>query len=149
VLILGSGFVLLAWIVVWIAGFVDALTSDSTKVRIMPKFAWLIVILIFTAIAAVAWFAFGRPKAGVPGVARREGSGFGEGLRWNPPSGFTRPSTPKRADPPADPTGWQLGGAGGARRRGPIAPDDDPEFLRQLGRRKPDSPSGENDTPKP
>ena len=63
---------------------------------------------------------------GSPG--RDGGNGFG----------FSRPSAPApRADDSAS-TGWQLGGAGGAAS-GPIAPDDDPDFLRGLGKRRPES----------
>jgi hypothetical protein len=147
VVLIGSGFVLLAWIALWIAGFVDALMSPADRVRVMPKTVWVILILLFSGFAAIAWFIFGRPR--VSDTTPRS-SGIGGMLGLGSPGrdggngfGFSRPSSPsKPAARPDDSSvtgGWQLGGTGG-RRTGPIAPDDDPEFLRGLGKRRPEAP---------
>ena len=79
-MLLGSGFFLLLWIVLWIAGFVDAITSDPARVRVMPKTVWVILILLFSGFAAIAWFIFGRPRgaggAPTPRCRRDAGPGF-------------------------------------------------------------------------
>jgi hypothetical protein len=142
--LLGSGFFLLASIALGIAAFIDAITADPTRVRIMPRVAWVILIVVFIGFAAVAWFVFGRPREGVPGVgAPKSGGlrGFGAAT-----GGLRHPSAGGPNDAETS-TGWQLGGAGGRTRSGPIAPDDDPEFLRSLGRPRRDE-SGEETPPK-
>jgi hypothetical protein len=148
--LLGSGFFLLIWIVLWIAGFIDALTSESERVRVLPKTVWVILILIFSGFAAIAWFAFGRPRgAGAPGSRAIDGlrnlgsnapTRGGAGGSASSGSGSGHPSTMGRSDDTT--TGWQLGGAGGRRRSGPTAPDDDPDFLRSLGKRFRDERGG-------
>ena len=69
--------------------FFDCASTPQENVRNLPKWAWLLIILLFDVLGSVAWFIGGRPKKGKSG-------------RW--------------------PT----------RRPGPIAPDDDPDFLRKL-----------------
>jgi hypothetical protein len=102
----------------------------------MPKALWVIVILLLSGFAGIAWFVFGRPRGGL----RSPGSGSANlSARFGHPSA----GSVRRADTAssAPSTGWTLGGAGGGRRSGPIAPDDDPDFLRSLGNRRPDGPS--------
>jgi hypothetical protein len=69
--------------------FFDCASTPQENVRNAPKWAWLLLILIFDLIGALAWFFLGRPKSGA-------------------------------------------GGGRTPRKRGPIAPDDDPDFLRKL-----------------
>ena len=141
-----AGFLLLLWVALWVAGFIDALTSDASRVRLMPKAVWAILILLFGGFGALAWFFLGRPRGA--GVARPRS--FGGFSGFGPPSGRSgHPSTFGRTDKPDRGApeslgGWQLGGAG--RRTGPIAPDDDPEFLRQIGKPRADG-DGKPDQP--
>ncbi|MBN1172407.1 MAG: PLDc_N domain-containing protein [Micromonosporaceae bacterium] len=82
---------------------IDCLSSDREEVQALPKAAWLLVILIIPLVGPILWFAFGRP-----------------GHSGSPNS---RP-------------GDRPGGSGAGRqpsaRRRPLAPDDDPEFLKGL-----------------
>jgi hypothetical protein len=130
------GFLVVLWLVVWVAAFVDALFADADRVRIMPKAIWVILILLLGGFAGIAWFVFGRPRGGL----KSPGSGSANlSARFGHPSAGSVRRT-ERPDASAG-TGWTLGGAGGGRRAGPIAPDDDPDFLRTLGHRRPDGPS--------
>ncbi len=97
---LGGVFFFIA-VMVWLYSIFDALTAPAERIRLMPKAIWLIAILLLPEIGAIAWFIWGRPRAGAKAPARLP---------------FGRPShgTPH----------------GGAQR--PVAPDDDPEFLRRL-----------------
>jgi hypothetical protein len=130
------GLLAFLFIVLWIGGFLDAILADADRVRVMPKAIWVVLILIFSILAVVPWFLFGRPQGGGRAAGTRPSSS---------PFGWTGGTRTPDARPPHN-DGWQLGGAGGRRRSGPVAPDDDPEFLRQLGKRpKPgdgDSPAG-------
>lgn len=40
---------------------VDCIQSDETKVRNLPKIAWVLIVLLFTPIGPIAWFVAGRP----------------------------------------------------------------------------------------
>lgn len=70
--------------------------EDKSTIRGLPRFAWVLVILLLPLAGPAAWFLGGRPV--------RAGRPFG----WSVP-GWSEPPRPK-------------------------APDDDPEFLRSLGR---------------
>ena len=113
-MLFGSGFLLLVAIAVWLWALVDAFSTDAEKVRGLPKAAWIILILIFMDIGAFLWFAFGRAR----GQIRTR---VPQADRWQPDGGLPV-----------------------ARRGGPVAPDDDPEFLLrlrdELRRKKPDDP---------
>ena len=78
---------------------ISCLSAEDGEVRALPRWAWVVIILLFPLLGSIAYFAAGRPAKSAP----RSG-------RWRPGSGFPEPERPRR----------------------PIAPDDDPEFLRQL-----------------
>ncbi|WP_110182043.1 PLD nuclease N-terminal domain-containing protein [Nocardioides solisilvae] len=48
---------------------VEAITADDGEVRHLPKIGWMLLILFFPVVGAVAWLAAGRP------VARRRAPG--------------------------------------------------------------------------
>jgi|SRR5690606_4991308 len=80
--------------------------EDKSTIRGLPRFAWVLAILLLPLAGPAAWFLAGRPVR--PGRSR-----FG----WSVP-GWSEPPRPK-------------------------APDDDPDFLRSLGRSTPGEPRGE------
>ena len=53
-----SGLVLLA---LWLYAILDAITSDESAVRNLPKTFWIILVIILPDIGAVAWLLLGRP----------------------------------------------------------------------------------------
>lgn len=77
--------VLLIALVVY--ALVDASQADSGRVRLMPRWLWMVSIVLLPGVGAVGWLLLGRPR--------------------------------HRSLPP------------GSTRR-PVAPDDDPDFLRGL-----------------
>ena len=52
------GFLLLA---LWIWALVDCISSDSAMVRNLPKFGWLVIVILLLDIGAVLWLLLGRP----------------------------------------------------------------------------------------
>lgn len=70
---------------VYIWFIVDVLRTSGASVRTLPKFVWLLIVVLIPLLGGVLWLLGGRPR--------------GQGRR---------------------------------RKRGPVAPDDDPAFLRQL-----------------
>jgi Phospholipase_D-nuclease N-terminal len=86
-----------------IYALVDCIQTDAAEVRNLPKFLWILLILLFWIVGPIAWLVAGRPRA--------ETAGRGRSSRPT-----RRPGFPEHQPPPT------------------LAPDDDPEFLSQLGR---------------
>ena len=82
------GFVLIG---LWVYCLIDILTSRSSDVRNLPKWAWFAVVLLVFIVGAALWLVFGRPRGG------RESA-------WaTDPGRAARPHVPRRARPPRDP----------------------------------------------
>lgn len=82
-----------------------ARTPEERMPARMPKFLWIILIVLFPTIGPIAWIIVSRVKAA------EERGGYVEPTVWSSKEGtsFRRP-----------------------QRARPMAPDDDPEFLRGL-----------------
>lgn len=89
-----------------VLALISCLSAEDGQVRALPRLLWVVLILVFPLLGSLAYYFAGRP------------------LRPAPASGTS---------------GW--GGVGGGRHRGwaagetrprPMAPDDDPEFLRRI-----------------
>jgi hypothetical protein len=52
------GFLLLA---LWIWALVDCISSDPRMVRNLPKFGWLVIVILLFGIGAILWLLLGRP----------------------------------------------------------------------------------------
>jgi hypothetical protein len=94
--------IFLLGLVLAVFALISCLSAEDGEVRALPRWAWVVIILLFPLLGSIAYFGAGRPLK----TARRPGA-------WRPGSGFPAAERPKR----------------------PIAPDDDPEFLRQLDAR--------------
>lgn len=96
----------LALTAIMIFTIVDIVLIDRSRVRALPKWAWVVIALLLSLVGSVLWFAVGRIRL----ADLNAGGSFGA-----PGSGGA-------------------GAARGGRRRGPVAPDDDPEFLARVQR---------------
>lgn len=83
--------------------------SEQLPAR-MPKTMWILIILLFTGVGPIAWIISSRVKAA------EERGGVVERSVWS------------SSEPPA----IRLPERRRNEPRSPIAPDDDPEFLRKL-----------------
>ncbi|MHB8664283.1 MAG: PLD nuclease N-terminal domain-containing protein [Acidimicrobiales bacterium] len=70
----------------WVYGVIDVITTDRTAVRNLPKWGWILIVVVLFPLGAIAWFAFGRP----PRTDSRPRAAFG------PP----RAAAPRRARQP-------------------------------------------------
>jgi hypothetical protein len=84
---------------------IDIISSRDDEVRNLPKIAWLLLVLIFPPIGAVAWLVAGRPQS----------AGSGRSPYERPASAFPEYDRPGRA-------------AG-------LTPESDEEFLRKIRER--------------
>jgi hypothetical protein len=81
---------------------IDCIQTPEAEIRNLPKWAWILLILIVPLVGGVAWLVAGRPaKVG------------GRGVPWPSPSTAGSPQ-------------WQR------PERQVMGPDDDPDFLRQM-----------------
>ena len=86
---------------VWIYTLVDLGRTPGAQVRVLPKWLWLVLVILLGVLAVPLWFLLGRPREGYP--------------------------------PPGGGGGGGGGGLGaGPRPPRPLAPDDDPDFLKRL-----------------
>lgn len=47
----------------WVFCLVDVIGSQDSKVRNLPKIAWLLLVLFFPLVGSIAWLVAGRPDA--------------------------------------------------------------------------------------
>jgi hypothetical protein len=123
---------------IWIYSIMDIVTTPPEDVQFLPKILWLFLVVLFMALAAVLWLLLGRRRSTVAGGAH-DGSGMSHPSRQRPAWDNRGSST--------DPFGIRQPRARTRRNRvQPLAPDDDPEFLRELSDR---IRRGQNEDPPP
>ncbi|GAB2483825.1 PLD nuclease N-terminal domain-containing protein [Nocardiopsis aegyptia] len=109
-----GGLITLVTIVLWVYAFFDALTTPAQEARNLPKILWLVVIALFMPVGSILWLFLGRPRQNVAAQGNAPSPAQAASAADDlDPSDFAKPS-----DSPH-----------------PLGPDDDPEFLRGLGRR--------------
>jgi hypothetical protein len=102
-------------IIFWLWAIFDSATSDRTRVRLLPKLAWVVLIVVLfelTPLVGIAWVLLGRPRGARSALSSSRTSGLHSG--WS---------------------GSSASGRGGYQSRSksrPIGPDDDPDFLSGL-----------------
>jgi hypothetical protein len=104
VFLLSRGLPLLLELGLTIFCLIDCVQTPETAARNLPKWAWIVLILVFPLFGSIAWLVAGRPTAAERAAADRAGTRT---------AGYPAYEQP--------------------RRTGPTAPDDDPEFLRAIG----------------
>jgi hypothetical protein len=94
----------------------DVWGADEDERGGLPRWLWVLLIVLLPLLGAISWIV-------VRAAARR--SGAGPSAPGSGPSGGDRPTRPPRSPRP-----------GPRRPAGPVAPDDDPEFLWRLEQEK-------------
>ncbi|GAC1315437.1 MAG: PLDc N-terminal domain-containing protein [Acidimicrobiales bacterium] len=51
----------------WIYCIVDAVVSDKTAVRSLPKWLWVVLVVVLPPFGPIAWLIFGRPPKSFSG----------------------------------------------------------------------------------
>ncbi|WP_240498271.1 PLD nuclease N-terminal domain-containing protein [Williamsia sp. 1135] len=60
-----------------VIGLIDVLCRDDTGVRLMPRWAWFLVVVAVPIVGTLVWLVFGRPRAR---RVRRRGRGGRRGM---------------------------------------------------------------------
>jgi len=47
----------------WFYGIIDCARTNQESVRSLPKWAWLLILIVFQSFGAIAWLIAGRPKS--------------------------------------------------------------------------------------
>jgi hypothetical protein len=99
---------------------IDIARSDDDERLGAPRVLWVLLVLLVPLFGSVAWIA----------ISRMRRSAVGTGTTGTTNRGGGRPPVVRR-------------------RQGPVAPDDDPDFLRQLDqeRRRRDAGPSDEETP--
>jgi hypothetical protein len=99
-----GGVVGLALFATWLFCLFDVITADEALVRNLPKGVWILLVVFLFDIGGILWLVAGRPR-----------QVRAEGLPYKGNNGRIIAAPRRRLD-------------------GPIAPDDDPDFLASLDR---------------
>lgn len=117
----------------WVYCLIDAALTPSAAFRVLPKAAWIGIIATTFIVGGIAWLCYRATLRSRPRLGRR----FAMGPRampahtfiyWHPDwagaeASIARHPAGRSRNTPAE--GWT----------GPMGPDDDPDFLRELDRR--------------
>jgi len=69
----GDGVVGLALLVLWIFCILDVISTEEVLCRNLPKYVWLLIVIILPDVGSIAWLLLGRPA----GAGFRLGSQVG------------------------------------------------------------------------
>jgi hypothetical protein len=64
-----------------VLALISLLSAEDGDVRALPRFVWIIVILLFPLVGSIVYFAVGRPVTTTPRATWRPGGGFPEATR--------------------------------------------------------------------
>jgi hypothetical protein len=59
-------------LVLWIFCVIDVVISRDDEVRHLPKWGWLVLVLLFPLVGSIAWLAVGRARRAANRVRRHE-----------------------------------------------------------------------------
>jgi phospholipase D-like protein len=76
-----------------VVALIDCLSVEEYAIRVLPRVAWVFLILLFSPIGGIAWFIAGRPARPVR---------LSSGEVWRPGSGFPESQRPRRSVAPDD-----------------------------------------------
>ncbi|HZM84566.1 MAG TPA: PLD nuclease N-terminal domain-containing protein [Candidatus Limnocylindrales bacterium] len=86
-----------------VIALISCLSAEDSDIRALPRYAWVLIILLFPPVGPIAWFVAGKERYSQP---RQQ--------HWAPGRGFPESERPEMT------------------RGRPVAPDDNPDFLRGI-----------------
>jgi len=93
-LIFGQGFFGLVILALWVYCIFDVISTEQSRIQNLPKFIWLLIVVVIPPIGPIAWLLLGRPR----GASFKVGSGEVRPSRQQSPP---EPTVTER--PPPDP----------------------------------------------
>jgi len=77
-------------VILVVAALISCLSAEEEDIRALPRLFWVLIILLFSPVGAIAWFLAGKEPRGGQRHVRRPGSGSPE------------PNRPRRTVAPDD-----------------------------------------------
>jgi|RhiMetdeSRZDD1v2_1073273.scaffolds.fasta_scaffold561671_2 Phospholipase_D-nuclease N-terminal len=68
-------------ILLMVLALISCLSAEDGEVRALPRYVWVIVILLFPLVGSIVYFAVGRPLTTAPRSTWAAGGGFPEATR--------------------------------------------------------------------
>jgi len=129
---------------------VFAASADKTQVRNLPKWAWVLICIVIPVIGPLAYLVYGRPvsgaspySAGNQSQSKPSGDSSGRAGEWL--KNFLGLEHDDEDKPNVPPQFRYRDESTPRPRKGPVAPDDDSEFLRKLDEQLKRQSSGEGE----
>ncbi|EON32886.1 hypothetical protein GTC6_11016 [Gordonia terrae C-6] len=76
----------LIYLAILVVALIDIIKTDDAAVRGLPKFAWVVLVVMIPLAGALVWLAVGRPTADER--PRRQSGAAGEFPEYNHPSRY-------------------------------------------------------------
>ncbi len=111
---------------------VDVAVTPAAELRSLTKPAWVLAIVFLSVFGAVAWLAAGRPDRRPRTLLPRHLDGAPS---FGPQEALRRHPAGRAMDPGIEASPGPAALQASQVARGPVGPDDDPEFLQELARR--------------
>jgi hypothetical protein len=73
--------IFIAEIILTVAALVSCLSAEEDRLRALPRWAWVLIILFFSPIGAIAWFIVSQTSDAPRRNVWKQGSGFPEHQR--------------------------------------------------------------------
>ena len=79
-----------------VVALISCLSAEDDEIRTLPRVGWILIILFFPLVGAIAWFSAGRPLPAGDGLRIGRLSGYRPGTRggWTRPPRWRRTTTP-------------------------------------------------------
>ncbi len=65
-----GGVVSILLIALWVWALITCITADPERVRNLPKWAWIVIVVLLLDIGAILWLLLGRPSGPDRGASR-------------------------------------------------------------------------------
>lgn len=103
-----------------VIALISCLSAEDSDIRALPRYAWVLIILLFPPIGPIAWFVAGKERYSKPRTV------------WAPGRGFPEAERPRRTVAPDDNPEFLRGIAmGNAERAAAAAQEQEREMLRK------------------
>ncbi|MDX6217951.1 MAG: hypothetical protein QOG99_3535 [Frankiales bacterium] len=70
-----DGGVGLLFLLLWVYGIFEVITTDEARIRNLPKLTWLLIVILLSDIGSVAWLVAGRPQGAARSLPDRADTG--------------------------------------------------------------------------
>ena len=93
-MLLADGALGIALTLFWVYTILVVITTDESRVRNLPKLAWVVIVVLLLDVGALAWWVAGRPQGAARSLPYKGNSGV--------PPEYDRPGRATASNPDDD-----------------------------------------------